>query len=126
MLDWGWRHATSLNLYRRHRKDCEAGRAEDSTSGEFTERAFLNGKLDLSEVEGLADLVAAETAAQRVLIDEAIENLNMALAQRNGEIRGNGRLLNGSRWVALPDVLEGFGKGLLFHCAVNVPGVAGK
>jgi integrase len=33
------RHATSLNLYRRHRKDCEAGRAEDSTSGEFTERA---------------------------------------------------------------------------------------
>jgi integrase len=29
----------ALNLYRRHRKDCEAGRAEDSTSGEFAERA---------------------------------------------------------------------------------------
>jgi tRNA modification GTPase len=34
--------------------------------GEFTRRGFLNGKLDLSAAEGLADLVAAETAAQRV------------------------------------------------------------
>jgi tRNA modification GTPase len=33
--------------------------------GEFAWRAFENGKLDLSEVEGLADLVAAETAVQR-------------------------------------------------------------
>lgn len=29
----------ALNVYRRHRRDCEAGRAEDSTSGEFEERA---------------------------------------------------------------------------------------
>jgi hypothetical protein len=28
----------ALNLYRRHRKECEAGRAEDSNSGEFAER----------------------------------------------------------------------------------------
>ena len=28
----------TINLYRRHRKDCEAGRAENSKSGEFTER----------------------------------------------------------------------------------------
>lgn len=33
--------------------------------GEFTRRAFENGRLDLTEAEGLADLVAAETAAQR-------------------------------------------------------------
>jgi tRNA modification GTPase len=33
--------------------------------GEFTRRAFENGKLDLTEVEGLADLIAAETQAQR-------------------------------------------------------------
>ena len=33
--------------------------------GEFALRAFENGKFDLSEVEGLADLVDAETAAQR-------------------------------------------------------------
>lgn len=34
-------------------------------AGQFARRAFDNGKLDLTEVEGLADLVAAETAAQR-------------------------------------------------------------
>jgi tRNA modification GTPase len=34
-------------------------------AGEFTKRALLNGKLDLAEVEGLADLLDAETAEQR-------------------------------------------------------------
>lgn len=34
-------------------------------AGEFTRRAFENGRLDLTEVEGLADLIAAETDAQR-------------------------------------------------------------
>lgn len=33
--------------------------------GEFTRRAFFNGKLDLTEVEGLADLLQAETEVQR-------------------------------------------------------------
>ena len=33
--------------------------------GEFTRRAFDNGRLDLAQVEGLADLVGAETASQR-------------------------------------------------------------
>jgi len=33
--------------------------------GEFAWRAFTNGKVDLSEVEGLADLVDSETEAQR-------------------------------------------------------------
>jgi tRNA modification GTPase len=33
--------------------------------GEFTRRAFINGRFDLTEVEGLADLIAAETPAQR-------------------------------------------------------------
>lgn len=34
-------------------------------AGEFTRRAFLNHKLDLAQIEGLADLIAAETEAQR-------------------------------------------------------------
>lgn len=34
-------------------------------AGEFTRRAFLNGRMDLSRVEGLADLIEAETEAQR-------------------------------------------------------------
>lgn len=33
--------------------------------GEFTRRAFENGKMDLTAVEGLADLIDAETEAQR-------------------------------------------------------------
>ena len=33
--------------------------------GEFTRRAFLNSRMDLSAVEGLADLIEAETEAQR-------------------------------------------------------------
>jgi tRNA modification GTPase len=46
-------------------------------SGEFARRAFENGKLDLTEVEGLADLVNAETEAQR----------RQALAQSEGALR---------------------------------------
>jgi tRNA modification GTPase len=34
-------------------------------AGEFTRRAFDHGRLDLAEVEGLADLIAADTEAQR-------------------------------------------------------------
>lgn len=33
--------------------------------GEFTRRAFLHGKMDLTAAEAIADLIAAETAAQR-------------------------------------------------------------
>ena len=33
--------------------------------GEFTYRSFLNGKMDLTAVEGLADLISAETESQR-------------------------------------------------------------
>lgn len=35
-------------------------------AGEFTRRAFDNGRIDLAEAEGLADLLAAETESQRV------------------------------------------------------------
>jgi tRNA modification GTPase len=34
-------------------------------AGEFTRRAFENGRIDLTRVEGLADLVSADTEAQR-------------------------------------------------------------
>ena len=44
--------------------------------GEFSRRAFVNGKLDLTEAEGLADLVAAETEVQR----------KQALQQLKGEL----------------------------------------
>ncbi len=48
-------------------------------AGEFTRRAFENGKLDLTAVEGLADLVAAETEGQR---RQALRQMQGALAKR--------------------------------------------
>ena len=45
--------------------------------GEFIRRGFMNGKIDLSGVEGLADLIEAETATQ----------LNQAWAQIDGALR---------------------------------------
>lgn len=45
--------------------------------GEFSKRAFLNGKLDLTRAEAIADLVDAETAAQR---RQALRQLDGGLA----------------------------------------------
>jgi len=53
-------------------EDCRLAEA-----GEFSRRAFLNGKMDLTEVEGLSDLIAAETELQRKL----------ALRQSGGALR---------------------------------------
>ena len=39
--------------------------AREAQPGEFTRRAFENGRIDLIEAEGLADLLEAETEAQR-------------------------------------------------------------
>jgi len=48
-------------------------------AGEFTRRAFENGRIDLPAVEGLADLVAAETEAQR---RQAYQQLRGMLGER--------------------------------------------
>ncbi|MCP1241839.1 tRNA uridine-5-carboxymethylaminomethyl(34) synthesis GTPase MnmE [Acetobacter lambici] len=52
------------------------GGARPAEAGEFTRRAFTNGRMDLVEAEGIADLVAAETESQR----------RQALAQANGAL----------------------------------------
>ncbi len=48
-------------------------------AGEFTRRAFLNGKVDLLEAEALADLVTAETEAQRRLAQHNSEGAQSQL-----------------------------------------------
>jgi tRNA modification GTPase len=48
-------------------------------AGEFTRRAFLNGKLDLTEVEGLGDLIEAETETQRA---QAVARLGGGLSDK--------------------------------------------
>ncbi|MEM1195053.1 MAG: tRNA uridine-5-carboxymethylaminomethyl(34) synthesis GTPase MnmE [Pseudomonadota bacterium] len=47
--------------------------------GEFTRRAFLNGRIDLAQAEGLGDLLAAETELQRA---SAIANAKGAISDR--------------------------------------------
>lgn len=52
--------------------------------GEFTRRAFENGKLDLAQAEGVADLIEAETEAQR---RQALDQLGGALGQAQARWR---------------------------------------
>lgn len=63
-------------------------------AGEFSRRAFSNGKFDLTGAEGLADLIGAETEAQRVL----------ALTQASGSLKDiyqawQDRLLHGRAMI---------------------------
>lgn len=53
-----------------HRELAEFQNLRLAAPGEFSRRAFENGKLDLIEIEGLADLIAAETEMQRRLAVE--------------------------------------------------------
>jgi len=50
-------------------------------AGEFTRRAFENGRLSLMEVEGLADLVRAETEAQRQMALAAAQGMGRRQAE---------------------------------------------
>ena len=56
---------------------CSFDKVRIAEPGEFSRRAFENGKLDLTEIEGIADLVSSETEAQR----------KQALAQTRGDSR---------------------------------------
>ena len=51
-------------------------------AGEFTRRAFLHGRLDLTEAEGIADLIAADTAEQR---RQALAQVGGALSRRTAD-----------------------------------------
>lgn len=53
---------------------CRAARA-----GEFTQRAFLNGKMDLTEAEAVADLIASRSKAEK----------DLALNQLRGSVSGS-------------------------------------
>ncbi|NMJ40934.1 tRNA uridine-5-carboxymethylaminomethyl(34) synthesis GTPase MnmE [Roseomonas sp. JC162] len=55
--------------------------ARPAEPGEFTRRAFLNGRMDLTAAEGVADLIDAETEAQR---RQALRQADGALARLYG------------------------------------------
>ena len=57
--------------------------------GEFTRRAFDNGRIDLAEAEGLADLLAAETESQRVqALDHASGHVSRAVVAWQDRLLG--------------------------------------
>ncbi len=56
---------------------CRSSGVRLAEAGEFTRRAFENGRLDLTEVDGIADLISSETESQR----------RQALAQSQGALR---------------------------------------
>jgi tRNA modification GTPase len=65
------------------RRALEAG-ARLARPGEFTERAFLNGRLDLTQAEAVRDLIAAETLYQ---VRVAAEQLGGALSRRVAPVK---------------------------------------
>ena len=57
--------------------------ARQALPGEFTKRAFLNGRMDLSEAEAVADLIDAES---RQAARNALGQLSGAIGRRIGEV----------------------------------------
>ncbi|QLA17217.1 tRNA uridine-5-carboxymethylaminomethyl(34) synthesis GTPase MnmE [Desulfolutivibrio sulfoxidireducens] len=58
--------------------------ARPAEPGEFTRRAFVNGRLDLSQAEAVAELIAARTRTQA---DMALARLDGAMGERARELR---------------------------------------
>ncbi|MBP5317891.1 MAG: tRNA uridine-5-carboxymethylaminomethyl(34) synthesis GTPase MnmE, partial [Paludibacteraceae bacterium] len=56
-----------------------------ASGGEFTKRAFLNGKMDLAEAEAVADLIASESAAAHRL---ALNQMRGGFSEELRQLRG--------------------------------------
>lgn len=62
--------------------------ARFARAGEFSERAFLNGQVDLAQAEAIADLIAAETSAQaRVAQEQLAGKLSAAILELGEPLR---------------------------------------
>ena len=70
--------------------------ARMAKAGEFTMRAFLNGRIDLSQAESIADLIASENEASRKI---ALNQLKGGISNEISELRGD--LLNFTSLVEL-------------------------
>lgn len=58
-----------------------------ATPGEFTQRAFLNGKMDLSQAEAVADLIASTSAStHRLAMSQMRGGFSKELAELRGEL----------------------------------------
>ncbi|MFT3990514.1 MAG: tRNA uridine-5-carboxymethylaminomethyl(34) synthesis GTPase MnmE [Luteolibacter sp.] len=76
--------------------------AVPATPGEFTQRAFLNGKLDLTQAEGVMDLISAQT---RLSLRAARNQLEGTLGKRTTAARDSllETLAHLEAWIDFPD-----------------------
>lgn len=77
-------HASPYVVAELVRRLCEAG-CRPAEAGEFTRRAFTAGKLDLSQAEAVADLIAADSMATHKL---AFSQLRGAYSHKLRQLRG--------------------------------------
>ena len=96
-------------------------------AGEFTQRAFLNGKMDLTEAEAVADLIAAQTKAEK---DLALSQLRGGISNELAMLRE--RLLTFTSLVELEldfadhEELEFADRSELFALAQEINTTIGK
>ncbi|BBK34702.1 tRNA modification GTPase MnmE [Allostella humosa] len=91
--------------------------------GEFTRRAFHNGKLDLTQAEAIADLVAAETEGQR---RQALRQLDGALGQLYEGWRARLIAMSARAEAAIDFPEEDLPDGLLAGVATDAAVLAGE
>lgn len=79
-----------------------ASGAIHAAPGEFSQRAFLNGKLDLTQAEGIMDLISAQT---RLSLRAARSQLEGTLGQRTTEARDDllETLAHLEAWIDFPE-----------------------
>ena len=88
--------------------------ARTAEPGEFTKRAFLNGRLDLSQAEAVADIIHA---TNEYALKSSVSQLSGSVSRKIGDLRS--RILYEIAWIesALDDPehisLEGYGERLL-------------
>ncbi|NKB20343.1 MAG: tRNA uridine-5-carboxymethylaminomethyl(34) synthesis GTPase MnmE [Alphaproteobacteria bacterium] len=89
--------------------------------GEFSRRAFDNEKLDLAEIEGLADLIAAETGAQR---KQALRQLSGGISEVYEGWRDTLLRLLAHAEAAIDFPEEDLPDNLLFDTKHNILGIS--
>jgi len=94
--------------------------------GEFTQRAFLNGKIDLSQAEAVADLIASTSAATHRL---AISQMRGGFSKELAELRG--QLLNFTSMIELEldfseEDVEFADRNELFQLSSHIEGVISR
>lgn len=80
------------------------GHARPAEAGEFTRRAFLNGKIDLIQAEAVADLIHARTEVQRVAAERQLAG---ELSRRIDQLADDMLLLLGDLEARIDFIEEG-------------------